>query len=372
MQQKQSSSKRSVIVGIFIFFGLAIVSAGIIQVGNKHKTFAKSFVLFAEFRDVNGLQKGNNIWFAGVKIGIVKHMNLMDRGIVKVEMKISDKAQSFILKDAKARIGTDGFIGNKIIEIYGGTPGNATVSAYDILLSDVRPTPYEMMNTLQENNKNLAAITSNFKIVSSRLVNGEGTLGSLLTTDTLAKELQRTASKLNLAADNIQTMTNDIRLATKDIGHVSKNMQVATGNFADYSARLQNKGTLANELVNDTVIYSRLRASAEQIHQASGQIGVTIQNANEVAKNLRAFTNTLKDSAGIAGVLLHDTAAASNLKATFENLQAGTHKFDENMEALQHNFLFKRFFKKKAQLRKEQQEQQRLTCPKPGQQYSKN
>ena len=369
--QQQSQSRRSIIVGIFIFIGLAIVSAGIVQVGNKHKTFSKSFALFAEFRDVNGLQKGNNIWFAGVKIGTVKHLRLKDGGVVKVEMKIDEKAKGFILKDARARIATDGLIGNKIIEVYGGTPGGSTISPNDVLLSDSRMNPYEMMNTLQENNKNLQVITSNFKIVTSRLVNGEGTLGSLLTTDTLAKELQRTASKLNMAADNIQTMTNDIKLATKGIGQVSKNMQVATGNFADYSGRLNNKGSLANELVNDTILYSRLRASAEQIHQASGQIGVTIQNANEVAKNLRTFTNTLKDSAGIVGVLLHDTAAASNLKATFENLQAGTHKFDENMEALQHNFLFKRFFKKKAQLRKEQQAQQRLTCPKPEQYSSK-
>jgi phospholipid/cholesterol/gamma-HCH transport system substrate-binding protein len=347
------------------------MSAGILVVGGKRKSFSKSITLYANFHDVNGLQRGNNVWFSGVKIGTVQRMTLFDVSTVKVEMKISTKAREFILKDARARIATDGLIGNKIIEIYGGTPGSPTVKSNDVLMSDTRMNPYEMMSTLQENNKNLAAITSNFKIVSTRLANGEGTLGNLLTSDTLARELQKTAMKLNLAADNIQIMTNDIRMATKDIGQVSKNMQVATGNFADYSGKLNNKGTLAHELVSDTIIYNRLRASAEQIHQASGQIGITIQNANDVAKNLKAFTSTLKDSAGIAGVLLHDTAAASNLRSTFENLQAGTHKFDENMEALQHNFLFKRFFKKKARLRKEQQEQQRLTCPKPPQ-YSSN
>jgi phospholipid/cholesterol/gamma-HCH transport system substrate-binding protein len=359
---QQSQTRRSITVGIFIFIGLVMLASGILVVGNKRKTFSKSIALYADFKDVNGLQKGNNIWFSGVKIGTVKQMTLFNGGTVKVEMKISAKAQSFILKDARARIATDGLIGNKIVEIYGGTAGGPTVNANDVLLSDMRPNPYEMMNTLQENNKNLAAITGNIKTVSARLVNGEGTLGSLLTSDTLARELQRTASKLNIAADNIQTMTKDIQVVTKDIQVVAKNMQFATGNFAGYSAKLNNKGTLAHELVNDTAIFSTLKASAAQIKQAS-------VNANELTNNLKKFSTTLKDSAGIAGVLLHDTAAASNLKSTFENLQAGTQKFDENMEALQHNFLFKRFFKKKAQLRRQQQQQELLTCPKP-QQFS--
>jgi phospholipid/cholesterol/gamma-HCH transport system substrate-binding protein len=47
-------------------------------------------------------------------------------------------------------------------------------------------------------------------------------------------------------------------------------------------------------------------------------------------------------------MLLHDEQAASNLKITLQNLQSGTKKLDEDLQAIQHNFLFRGFFRKKA------------------------
>ena len=37
-----------------------------------------------------------------------------------------------------------------------------------------------------------------------------------------------------------------------------------------------------------------------------------------------------------------------NIKITLQNLQSGTKKLDEDLEALQHNFLLRGFFRKKA------------------------
>jgi phospholipid/cholesterol/gamma-HCH transport system substrate-binding protein len=48
-----------------------------------------------------------------------------------------------------------------------------------------------------------------------------------------------------------------------------------------------------------------------------------------------------------AGVLLNDAQTAESLKAVIKNLETSTQKLDENMEALQHNFLLRGFFKKK-------------------------
>lgn len=50
----------------------------------------------------------------------------------------------------------------------------------------------------------------------------------------------------------------------------------------------------------------------------------------------------------MAGVVFNDKEVADNLRIAVENLRAGTKKFDEDMEALQHNFLFRGFFRKKA------------------------
>jgi phospholipid/cholesterol/gamma-HCH transport system substrate-binding protein len=326
---KPIQSKRAVIVGIFIIIGIAILIAGVFVVGGKRKTFTKTFSVTAIFDNVNGLQTGNNVWFSGVKVGIVKKIEIIKTEQVEVVMNIEQKSQQFIHKDVKAKIASDGLIGNKIVVIYGGTGQGAVVQEGDMVQVEKPLSTDDMMNTLQENNKNLLSITTDFKLVSRRLAEGQGTVGKLLTDDDLIKQLQATAATLQTASANIKTLTS---------------------NVSDYTAKLQTKGALANDLVTDTSFFKTLQASALQIQEAS-------RNAKELTNNLKAVSYNLKDSSNVAGVLFNDKAAAANLKTTVENLQAGTKKFDEDMEALQHNFLFRGFFRKRAKQQSQQAKQ---------------
>jgi phospholipid/cholesterol/gamma-HCH transport system substrate-binding protein len=131
----------------------------------------------------------------------------------------------------------------------------------------------------------------------------------------------------------------------------SANIQALSSNMADYTAKLQTKGVLANDLVSDTTIFKSLRSSVAQIQAAS-------DNAKELTNNLKTVSQKITDSSNTVGVLLHDQQSADNLRATIENLQSGTQKFDEDMEALQHNFLFRGFFRKKAKREQEAQQKQ--------------
>ena len=64
---------------------------------------------------MNGLQKGNNIWFSGVKIGTIKKIVLLGNAKVEADMNIEEHSHQFVRKDAKAKISSDGLIGSKII-----------------------------------------------------------------------------------------------------------------------------------------------------------------------------------------------------------------------------------------------------------------
>ena len=331
---KPVENKRSMIVGAFIFFGIAILLIAVLTLGGRKKFFEKTITLSAVFNDVTGLQKGNNIWFSGVKIGTIDRVKILGESKVEVVMKIEKQSKDFIFKDAKAKIGSDGLIGNRIVIIYGGTPGMATVQSGDKLQTAAPLNSAEMMNTLDESNKNLSAITSDFKIVSRRLAGGEGTIGELLTNDSMANHLQATAVMLQYASDNIQLLT---------------------ANLANYTTQMQKKGALTNDLVNDTVFFARLKAASLQIREAS-------ENAKDLTKNLQEVSYRLRDSSNLAGVVFQDQKTAANLRISVENIQAGTKKFDENMEALQHNFLFRGFFRKRARQQQQQkQETQKST-----------
>src|SRR5689334_1648942 len=146
-------NKRAIIVGMFIFIGVIFLLAGILLIGDLHKTFTKKIVISTVFDDVGGLQQGNNIWFSGVKVGTVNKMSFVGKSQVKVLMKIDNKSKQYIRKNALVKISSDGLIGNKIIVIYGGTADAPSVDDGDSLGIEKTYTTEDMMNTFQENNK---------------------------------------------------------------------------------------------------------------------------------------------------------------------------------------------------------------------------
>ncbi|MEP6750853.1 MAG: MlaD family protein, partial [Bacteroidota bacterium] len=144
-----ASNKRAVIVGLFISIGIIIFLVGIFTLGGQQKTFTSSLTVTALFNDVSGLQKGNNVWFSGVKIGTVKKISFFGKSQVQVIMSVDKKAEDFIRKDAKAKIGSDGLIGNKIIVLYGGTQAAAPIENNDSLAAETALSSEDIMATLQ-------------------------------------------------------------------------------------------------------------------------------------------------------------------------------------------------------------------------------
>jgi len=314
---KDSPNKRAVVVGIFVFIGMVFLLAGILIIGDLHETFTKKMEVVSLFDDVGGLQKGNNIWYSGVKIGTVSNLDFFGKSQVEVTMMVDKKTQQYIRKDAKVKISSDGFIGNKILVIYGGTEQFAPVNDGDTLEVEKTFTTEDMINTLQENNKNILAITNDFKTLSKKLVEGEGTLGKLL---------------------NDNTVYVNINAATLSLQRATEKADQIAGSLAVFSENLNKKGTLANELTTDTVVFNSLKVSVLQLRQIADTASVFITNLKQLGNN----PNTS------IGVLLHDEETGARLKATIRNLESGSKKLDEDLEAAQHNFLLRGFFKDKA------------------------
>ena len=291
---KDTRNKRAVIVGIFVFIGIIFLILGILAIGNLNETFKRKIEVVTVFDDVSGLQKGNNIWFSGVKIGIIKNLEFFADRKVKVIMNVDDKAVPYIHKDAFVKLSTDGLIGNKILIIYGGTSLSPEIEEGDTLGVEKTFTSEDMINTLQENNKNLLAITSDFKLISGKLANGEGTVGKLLNDDAVYTQLDAASLSLQKAAARAETLI---------------------ASLATFSEGLNKKGTLANEITTDTVVFNSLK------------------------------TTVLPKTS--VGVLLYDEESGARLKQIIINLESGSKKLDDDLQAAQHNFLLKGYFKKK-------------------------
>lgn len=313
--------KRSVIVGIFVFIGLVFLVLFILVIGNLNETFKRKIEIITLFDDVGGLQVGNNIWFSGVKIGSISDLQFYDESKVKVGMKIEKKSQPFIHRDAFVKLGTDGLIGNKILVIYGGTPDAPAVRDGDTLRVEKTFSSEEMINTLQENNKNLHSITSDLKVITSKIANGEGSVGKLLSDDAVYTHLDAATQSLQNAAAQAQKLI------------ISLNK---------FSEGLHKEGTLAHQLTTDTVVFNSMKGSVIQLQQITDTAQIFISNLKEASAN----PNTS------IGVLLHDEEAGAHLKQTIRNLETSSQKLDEDLEAAQHSFLLRGFFKKKEREKK--------------------
>ena len=310
---------KRVAVGIFISIGLAILIVAVFTIGGQHKAFVKSIRLHIIFDNVQGLQPGNNIWLSGMKVGTVKSIGFYGNSQVAVVLNVEKQAQPHIRKDSKARISTDGLVGNKIVVIDGGSDQAPLVADNDSLQSEHVAGTQELMTTLQASNGNLLEITGNLRTISKRLTESQGTLGQLINDPAIA-------DRLRASIDNLRTAT--------------AGSEAMIANLKDFSDRLRQPGGLASQLATDTTVFSRLKGAVTQLGQAAAQV-------DEFSNSLRTAGAGLNDKNSPVGTLLHDQEAADNLQRTLKNLRVSSQELSEDLEALQHNFLLRGFFRKK-------------------------
>ena len=312
----ESPYKRTVVVGIFVLLGTAFLITGILLVGNLRETFSTKIELTALFDDVGGLQKGDNIWYSGVKIGTIDKLEFYGHSQVKVTMAVNVEAQQYIHKDAKVKLSSDGLLGNKILVIYGGTEFEPPVDDGDILVMEKTLGSEEILAMLQRNNENILAITSDLKYITQKISSGEGSLGKLIYDDEIYGDIK----------SSISSLKNTMKEASNLVGSLTA-----------ISNKLNQEGTLVNQLASDTTVYPTIKASVAQLQKLSDKATVLLDGIHAATQ----------DSSSSLGILMNDSESGTSLKETIKNLESSSAKLDEDLKALQSNFLLKKYFKRK-------------------------
>ncbi|TDQ11139.1 MlaD family protein [Pedobacter metabolipauper] len=315
-----SDNRRKITVGAFILLGLAIFVIGVFTLGSQKKAFVKSFSVSVVFNDIQGLKTGNNVWFSGVKIGTIKKIQFYGTSQVQVFLNIEEEAHKYIHKNAAASISSDGLIGNKIIVITGGTPKFPFVEDGDQLQVNTTLSTDDIMKTFQVNNKNLVDVTADFKLLARGLVEGKGTAGALLADEKIANDFKAIVSNLKSTTASANKMAAELDV---------------------FSKTLNTKGGLTDKLLTDTAVFAKLQASVDELKKTAGSAAMLTENLNKASSKLNQTDNAV-------GVLLNDQKTAEQVKMIMKNMETSSQKLDENLEALQSNFLLRGFFKKKA------------------------
>jgi phospholipid/cholesterol/gamma-HCH transport system substrate-binding protein len=309
---------RNIRLGIFVIVGMILLIVGLYFVGNNRNMFNSTFEVRTTFNDVGGLQSGNNVRYAGINVGTVDKVEIVNDTTIEVRMQIVKKIKNILRKNSVASIGTDGLVGSKLVNIEPGTPDSHVIAEGDYLPSLKAVDTEKMLRTLEFTNQNIATISNNLKAVTENITKSRGTLYTLLMDTSMAGSLNHTLS-------NIQNFSRDLSTISGDLGNMVDGVR-------------DGKGTLGM-LVNDTTTSAEIKQTIAQLKQSGQQIA-------ELSANINRVTSKMESGGGTFSTLLNDSAAANNMKESFSNLKESSEKLNQNLEALKHSFLLRGAFRK--------------------------
>jgi phospholipid/cholesterol/gamma-HCH transport system substrate-binding protein len=176
-------------LGIFVSISITLFIVGIYLIGQRQQLFSKTFHINGIFKDIKGLQVGNNVHFSGINVGIVEGIQQITDSTVRVDMLIDDGTRKFMKKNAKALIGSDGLMGNKIVIIIPGPSCAQEISDNDIVETTKSVSMDDILVKIKVTADNAANITDDLSDIMQNIHDGKGTIGKLLMDSALAKNV---------------------------------------------------------------------------------------------------------------------------------------------------------------------------------------
>ena len=308
-------------LGAFVLGGLMFLVLLLYMIGKNQDLFGNTYVLKARFENIQGLVSGNNVRFSGIRAGTVKRVKILNDTVIEVTMLIEKKMKNIIRNNAVATIGTDGLVGNKVVNIAPVRQPAPLAEEGDILNTKKAVNADEMLQTLNKTNNDVAVIASELKSTIQRL-NNSSALWQILNDKSIPQDLRMAVANLRTATgkagnmvDNFNAIITDVRSGKGSVGSLLTDTSFAQ-NLNEAVLKIKNVGNEADKL------------------------------AAEISKVVAGINQDLNQGRGTANALLKDSMMVVKLNASLDNIQKGTDGFNQNMEALKHNILFRGYFRK--------------------------
>jgi phospholipid/cholesterol/gamma-HCH transport system substrate-binding protein len=320
-------------LGIFVLGGLSFLVLLLYMIGKNRNLFGNTYVLKARFENVQGLVTGNNVRFSGIEAGTVKKIKILNDTVIEVTMAIDNKMLTIIRKNAIVSVGTEGLVGNKVVNIISARQPAPLAEDGDILISKKAVSTDEILQTLYKTNNDVAIIAANLKTTVQR-INNSSALWDLLNDKSIPQHLKIAVSNIRLATGKAANITDNLYAIINDV----KN----------------GKGSVG-ALLKDTSFAKNLNEAVFKIKSVGDKADSLASEINKMASGIRQDVNTGR---GAIHALLKDSAIVIKLNESLDNIQKGTDGFNQNMEALKHNFLLRGYFKKQEKQKQKERKRQ--------------
>jgi phospholipid/cholesterol/gamma-HCH transport system substrate-binding protein len=202
------STKFKVRLGAFIAGGLFLFAIAIFLIGKEKNLFNPVIKLTAKFRNISGLQVGNNVRFSGINVGTVDNITIINDSTVKVDLLIRKNVQRFIKVDCEAGIASAGIIGDRILVITQGSLEAAIVKDLQQITSREPVETDAIMASLQVTANNAEIVSGQLAEIMIKVNSGNGTLGRLLQDSTIAENINQTIVNLKSSSRGLNENMN--------------------------------------------------------------------------------------------------------------------------------------------------------------------
>jgi len=317
-------------LGAFVLGGLLFLVLLLYMIGKNRNLFGATYVLKARFENIQGLVAGNNVRFSGIQAGTVKKVKIFSDTIIEVTMIIQTKMKSIIRKNAIVSIGSDGLVGNKVVNIVPVRKPAPLAVEGDILSSVKAVNTEEMLQTLYRTNKDISVISADLKTTVQR-INNSSALWALLNDKSIPQDLKISVSSIRLATGKAGKIVDNLNDIVIDV----KNGKGSVGALLTDTSFARN--------LNEAIL--KIKAVGDEADSLAGKMGTIVAEIKQDVNSGRGTVNAL----------LKDSTMVNKLNTSLDNILKGTDGFNQNMEALKHNFLLRGYFKKQGKQKQKEE-----------------
>ena len=311
-------------LGLLVLVASALLIAGLYYVGQQRNLFRSTVALHARFTNIDGLMSGNNVRYNGYNIGMVLDVIPMNDSIVDVSFSVNESMLHLISKNARAKLITDGLLGNKIVEIEPGIPFERAIAEGDVLAVRKQPDMDKAMRTLNESNNNLLLVSADLRNITSRF-STDNSLWQLLADTGLSPQfrsiivnIDRTSSKAAAISEDVYGLLKDVQSGEGNLGA----LLVDTSAYTTFNKALENMKALSDTLLTASVSVKEIAAKA---------------NAGN----------------GSISVLLNDTSMAENANLALLEIEEAANSINQTLMLLHQSSFMKRYLRRKNASKKE-------------------
>jgi phospholipid/cholesterol/gamma-HCH transport system substrate-binding protein len=204
---------RAARLGAFIIATLAILATGVFLIGSKQYLFSPTYRLKAQFATVVGLDAGAEVRIGGVHTGTVREIDLPSKPTDKITvlMDLQRSTHTIVKQDSVASIETEGLLGNEYVAISFGSEQALNVKDNDtigseapLVIADLMKKADGILDTSQEALNNVTVVAANLSSISSKINQGQGTIGSLVNDKKIYTQLDQTTAGLRDTVNHAQ------------------------------------------------------------------------------------------------------------------------------------------------------------------------